>query len=64
MSISNIIGDYWNSSKATLIFCSQDNESVDDCLSRHIDVFDDILNSKIDVSFFFLSKSHVNKITS
>ena len=61
--MSNIVDDSLNSTKATLIFCPQDNESVNDCLSRHIDVFDNILNSKIDISFF-IKKSHVNKIAS
>ena len=50
-SVCNIIGDYFNSTEATLLFCPQDDESVEDCLSRRIDVFDDILNNKIDVSF-------------
>ena len=50
-SVCNIIGDYFNSTEVTLLFCPQDNESVEDYLSRHIDVFDNILNNKIDVSF-------------
>ena len=50
-SFRNMIGDYFNSTEATLLFCPQDDESVEDCLSRRIDLFDDILNNKIDVSF-------------
>ena len=50
-SSRNIIGDYFNSTEATLLFCPQDDKSVEDCLSRRIDIFEDILNNKIDVSF-------------
>ena len=46
-SIHNIIGTYFNSSEATLLFHPQEDELVEDCLSRHIDIFDDILNNNI-----------------
>ena len=32
-SVCNIIGDYFYSTEATLIFCPQDDKSVEDCLS-------------------------------
>ena len=48
-SIKYIIGDYFNSSEATFLFNPNENELVDDCLSRQIDLFDNIINNKFDV---------------
>ena len=49
-SIYQEIGNYFNSPEATILFNPQDDESVEDCLSRRIDFFDDILNNKVDIS--------------
>ena len=49
-SIYEEIGNYFNSPEATILFNPQDDESVEDCLSRRIDLFDDILNNKVDIS--------------
>ena len=48
--IKNIIGDYFNSSEAAFLFNPNKNEFVDDCLSRQIDFFNNIINNKFDVS--------------
>jgi len=46
VNITDIIGDYFTSSEAKLLFNCRKDESADDCLSRRIDKFDSILNNK------------------
>ena len=48
--IIDIIGDYYSSMEGRLLFNTKTDETVYDCLSRQIDVFDTILNNKMNVS--------------
>ncbi len=45
-AIYDAIGSFFNSTEATLLFCPQDDELTDDCLSRRIYLFDDISNKR------------------
>ncbi len=49
----DIIGDYVNSSEAKLIFNCHKNETVYDCLSQGIDVFESVINNKRDIASIF-----------
>ena len=44
------IGNYFKCLEAFILFNPWNDESVKDCLSRRIDLFDDILNNKVDIS--------------
>ena len=48
-TIHEEFGNYFNIPEATILFNPQDDESVEDCLSWIIDLFDDILNNKVDI---------------
>ena len=50
LSIVDIIGDYFTSPEAKLLFKCRKNETVYDCLSRRIDVFESVINNKSDIS--------------
>ena len=43
-TIIDKIGNYINSPEALILFNCKNDEMVDDCLSRRIEVFDNILN--------------------
>ena len=45
-TIVDKIGNYFSSPEALILFNCRDNEMVDDCLSRRIDMFDDVINHK------------------
>ena len=45
-TIVDKIGNYFNSPEALILFNCRDNELVDDCLSRRIDLFNDVMNHK------------------
>jgi len=49
LSIANLVGNYFSSNDAKILFNSSENETVYDCLTRRIDCFDDILNRKLDL---------------
>ena len=55
--IRDIIGDYFTSSEARLLFNCRKDETAYDCLTRRIDKFDSILNNKDTIA------SIVNKAT-
>lgn len=45
-TILDVIGNWFSSTNAKNLFCVRDSETVYDCLSRRIDLFNDIINSK------------------
>ena len=49
-NIHDEIGNYFNCSEATNLFRPWNNKSIEDCLSRYIDLLDEILNEKINIS--------------
>ena len=48
--IKNVIVNYFNSPEAKLLFKNKEGESVEECISRRIDMFDEILNNRKDIS--------------
>ena len=50
LTITDTIGDYYNSPKAKILFNCKKAESIYNCLSRHVDHFNLILNNKICIS--------------
>ena len=49
LSIAKLIGNYFSSNDAKILFNCSENETVYDCLTRRIDCFHDILNRKLDI---------------
>ena len=49
-TIHEEIGDYFNSPEASLLFNHTDDKSVENCLSRRIDLLDEIIKNKEDLS--------------
>ncbi len=50
LSIIDIIGNYFTSSEGKILFNCKNNETVYDCLSHHIDIFESIINNTMDIS--------------
>ena len=50
LSIANLIDNYFSSNDANILFNCTVNEIVNDCLTRRIDCFDEIINRKLDIS--------------
>ena len=42
-------GNYFNSPEAFILYNSRNDESIEDCMSWRIDLFNDMLNNKVDV---------------
>ncbi len=49
-TINKEIGDYFDSPEASLLFNPTDDKSVEYCLSQRIDLFDEIITNKEDLS--------------
>ena len=64
-TIIDEIGNYFNSPEALILFNCKNDELVDDCLSRRIDLFDDILNQRKSIEDVVNKSSEENgKLTS
>ncbi len=52
LSIIDIIGNYFTSSEGKILFICKNDKTVYNCLSHRIDIFDSIVNKKMDISLF------------
>ena len=59
-TIFDKIGNYFSSPEALILFNCRDNEMVDDCLSRRIDMFDDVINHIKSIEYLVNKSSEDN----